>query len=398
MKKSISVILFIILLIVLNYGCLELVNSYYDKKVKSSYCDSAGDLVDTDKNQGKILQEISADMKDNLMIFGSSELSTGFIPQYPANFFKDKKDGFQVNLIGRGHYQDFVHAMDFLAIADHLKNKKAVFVLSPQWFDASGLTPDDFNMNFSEVQFYSIMFNKNIDKTTKLKVASRVNKLLNGTKEYSLDKTYSYLYSKNDFLSNCAVALMNPYYKYKYKLYEIKDKMNACKYLKKFKESKKVITPQNIKIDWKNELKAADNNGKTNCTDNDLGIYNEYYDKYVKPNLEKMKNSNVSASYLKSQEYDDLKFLLESAKKLNMKILFINVPVNGRWYDYTGFPKSDRQQYYSKVKSIVTSYGFQMEDYSGSEYEKYFLCDVMHLGWKGWVRIDEAMDKFYHQN
>lgn len=182
MKRAASVVLFIVILIVLNYGCIEFADRYYDKKVKDGYCDSAGDLCDTDKNQGMILQEISVDKKDNLIIFGSSELGTQFISQHPSNLFKDKKDGFQINLIGRGYCQSFIQNMDILSMANHFKDKKVVFILSPQWFNSSGLTSNTFNMNFSNVQFYSIMFNKDIDKRTKLKVALRVRELLTGTK------------------------------------------------------------------------------------------------------------------------------------------------------------------------------------------------------------------------
>ncbi|MBQ8338212.1 MAG: hypothetical protein IJY33_03625, partial [Oscillospiraceae bacterium] len=34
---------------------------------------------------------------------------------------------------------------------------------------------------------------------------------------------------------------------------------------------------------------------------------------------------------------------------------------------------------------------------SGYEYEEYFLCDTMHLGWKGWLKVNEEIDKFYHE-
>lgn len=106
----------------------------------------------------------------------------------------------------------------------------------------------------------------------------------------------------------------------------------------------------------------------------------------------------MKSSYLKSPEYDDLHFLLETAKKLNMKIQFISIPVNGFWYDYTGFSKLDREKYYKKVKDIITSYGFPVEDYSKNEYEKYFFCDTIHIGWKGWARINKVIYNFYYQN
>ncbi len=40
------------------------------------------------------------------------------------------------------------------------------------------------------------------------------------------------------------------------------------------------------------------------------------------------------------QEYDDLQIILELFKEKNVKPLFISVPVNGPWYDYTGFRKN----------------------------------------------------------
>lgn len=46
--------------------------------------------------------ELSAAQDDTLLIFGSSELRTTYIPTHPANFFADKRAGFQVDLIGRG--------------------------------------------------------------------------------------------------------------------------------------------------------------------------------------------------------------------------------------------------------------------------------------------------------
>lgn len=398
MKKFGTVILFIALLLASNYIYLGYLSSSYDKKINKSYCDSIGNKLYPNKNQGQILQKISFSRPDNLPIFGSSELSTDFIPTNPMNFFRDKKDGFQVNLIGRGYSQDFIHAMDFLSLGDNLEDKKAVVILSPQWFEAAGLSPSNFNMNFSELQFYSIMFNNKIEKQAKLHVASRVNYLLKGTKDYPYDEIYSYLYSKDNLFTESILAVLTPYYKYKYRVLQVKDKIEAYKIVKENESNIKTIPPKKTEINWEQETAKAESLGKSSCTNNDFGIYDDYYNTYVKPNLQKEKGISSKGSYLNSPEYDDLKFLLETAKKLNMKILFISVPVNGAWYDYTGFPESDRQQYYKKVKDLVTSYGFQIEDYSGSEHEKYFFCDVMHLGWKGWVKIDEAIDKFYHEN
>ncbi|HAZ37323.1 MAG TPA: D-alanyl-lipoteichoic acid biosynthesis protein DltD, partial [Clostridiaceae bacterium] len=42
-------------------------------------------------------------------------------------------------------------------------------------------------------------------------------------------------------------------------------------------------------------------------------------------------------------------------------------------------------------------YGYKIADFSGSEYEKYFLGDIMHVGWKGWIKIDGEIEKYYYE-
>ena len=38
--------------------------------------------------------------------------------------------------------------------------------------------------------------------------------------------------------------------------------------------------------------------------------------------------------------------------------------------------------------------GFTYADYSEHEYDPYFMRDTIHIGWKGWVYLDEDMQKF----
>lgn len=59
-------------------------------------------------------------------------------------------------------------------------------------------------------------------------------------------------------------------------------------------------------------------------------------------------------------------------------------PVNGKWSDYTELSQSTRQIYYKTVRAIAAQYdNITMLDLTGEEYTPYFLCDTMHLGWKG---------------
>ncbi|HBX49138.1 MAG TPA: hypothetical protein DEF85_09645, partial [Clostridiaceae bacterium] len=214
MKKVICTIILIISLIIFPNIYIKCLNKYYDGKIDGVYYDEIGNLQDGLKNSGLELQKKSLDRSDNILIFGSSELSGTNFYTHPSNFLKNKVDGFQINIIGRGHYQDFVHAINFLALDDSIQNKKVVIILSPQWFDESGIKPEDFNMVFSPIQFYSVMFNKNIDKSSKLKITNRVKYLLSTTKDYNQDRLFCNLYSSNNFFSKASIDVLMPYYKF----------------------------------------------------------------------------------------------------------------------------------------------------------------------------------------
>lgn len=378
---------------------LYAVDMMYQKRVEGSYYDEIGDIYGSAlKNQGLALQRESASRGDNLLIFGSSELGSIQKPFYPVDFFAGKKDGFQVNLIGRGYSQSIIHAVNIGALGAELKNKKIVFIISPQWFSESGLRPGEFNMNFSELQFYTFMFSNELDKDIKIDAANRMKKLAGTNNEFSHIKIYCDLYAGDNILGTASLMLLMPYYKFKYYLLSIKDKIKTGDLLKLYSGKTEIIKPSEASFDWEDEKRKAVEKGRQEANNNEYLIENGYYDMYIKKDFKAYKGSFKNASYLKSPEYDDFKILLETCKNLGVKPLIISVPVHGKWYDYCEFSKKDREEYYKKINEIVASYGFDVADFSGHEYDNYFLKDIMHLGWKGWVYVDEAIDRFYHKN
>jgi len=380
-------------------GFLYTVDSVYSNKIGDRYYDGIGDIyANVEKNQGLVLQESSLKRQDNLFIFGSSELGSMQRPFHPSYFFEGKKDGFQINMIGRGYSQSIIHAINAGALKEDLRGKKAVLIVSPQWFTKSGLQPEMFNMNISELQFYSFMFNKKLDKSLKLKAAQSIKKLAGENQEFGHIKTYCDLYTADNIFSKAALTIMMPYYNFEYYVLSIKDKIKTDKVLNDYTGKTEVTSPSKTTFDWVKEREKAVEAGKREANNNEYLIENSYYDMYIKDKLDTYKGSYKKESYLKSPEYDDLKLLLEIYKSYGMKVLVVSVPVHGKWYDYCDFDKNDRVQYYKNINSIVTSYGFQVADFSEYEYEDYFLKDIMHLGWKGWVYADEAIDKFYNNN
>ena len=73
------------------------------------------------------------------------------------------------------------------------------------------------------------------------------------------------------------------------------------------------------------------------------------------------------------------------------------MPVNGLYYDHLGLDEEKRTEFYDTVEKLADDKGFEVLNLQNKEYEKYYLSDVMHLGWKGWLNINEEMYKYFNE-
>ena len=163
-------------------------------------------------------------------------------------------------------------------------------------------------------------------------------------------------------------------------------------------DNEALSTPELKTVDMPYEFRKAEEQGKKLANKNKFYIKDSYFDKYDRKNFDKLKNYRSNTDILNSTEYNDMKLLLDICKEHNIKPLFIIMPVNGPWYDYISVDKQTRHAYYSKVKNIIKSYGFETCDYSEHEYEPYLMEDGMHLGWKGWLYVNETISNFVKQS
>ncbi len=397
MKKLRVIFSMLVLLGCIVFGILFALDKYYTSKIQGRYYNAIDSELIYQKFKGLDLQEESLKRSDIINVYGSSELNTKTVDSHPSNFFKKNYNGFDVNLVGTGYCQSIIHAISLGAVDDSVKNKKLVIIVSPQWFNKDGLTPEQFNMNFSELQFYELLNNKELDSSVKNYISNRVNYLTSKDSSYPNMHIYAYLNSKNDIFSKIILTVIEPYYKLENYLLKIRDKSKTYEILEKYKtypSLKKDITS----INWQDEQNKANDIGKAKANNNQFYIINDVYNSSIKNNMQSYKDYYKGQSYSESPEYEDLKVLLNICKQRNIKPLFVSVPVNGRWYDYGGFTKEERETYYHKVKNLIDSYGYEVADFTTNEYEPYFLKDTMHLGWKGWLNVDKAIDEYYNKN
>lgn len=368
------------------------------EKTMPDYPESLGDSPEPEKVTGEYLLRAAAALDDTLPVFGSSELKTTQICTHPASFFAGKRCGFQVDLIGRGSCQSLVHAMVIAASGQSLTGKKAVLITAPQSYVEDGIAPDLFMANFSEQQMLTLLSDKTIPAGQRQYLARRVAELIeayNAQYGASLQQTTAAgLLTRAAAKEQTALeALLTPYAAISEWLLDTRDLAVSRRVIAEAPEAQTVKSAQ---IDWAAEEQAALAQAADMTAGNDFYMEDDYYNTYIGRRLSRQAGKDAAVSYDVSPEYDDLRCLFEICRAKQMQILFIHVPLHGTWSDYTGLSAERRQTYYENVRQIAAEYdNVTLLDLTGYEYEPYFLCDTMHLGWKGWLTVDKAIAEFW---
>lgn len=333
--------------------------------------------------------------KDSVLVLGSSEFRHGKkMSAHPANLFRG--NSFNMMMVGAGYYQSLFHALELTALEKGVKNKKVVLILSPQWFKKEGVLAPAFASRFSEENFIEMIRNKRISQETKQYIVARSEKLLSGDPQ-TLDrvKRYErvYMTGKASFFDRQYVHFYRKFLREKSKisLFTMAKARGVEKY-----DPKKTGTPG--EPDWSRYERLAEQEGACAVKGNPFYVADRVYKKQILPNLDKKRNSEIYSSYSESPEYDDLKCFLQVCRETDIEPMLVLMPVNGYWYDHIGFPKAERQQYYENIRKLAKIYGAQVADFGKDEYTKYFFLDKVHLGWKGWLAVNEAIYRFTTEN
>ena len=374
---------------------------FVTERAVPAYPEALGNTLDAEKITGTYLVKTAAELPDTLTVFGSSELKTFEIPTHPANFFAGKRCGFQVDLVGRGSCQSLVHAMAVGASGDSLRGRKIVLITAPQSYVEGGIAPDLFLANFSEQQMLALLADEELPGETKQYLSSRVQALIaqyNAENGVSLQThTAAGLLSGAYASENAAEkVLLAPYAALSRWLLDTKDMAVSARLIRAGAYTQGEAKPG--AIDWDAEAAQALTDAKAQSTNNDFSMLDSYYQTYVGHRLSQMKGRDKDVSYDVSPEYDDLRCLFDICKAKHIEALFVHVPVNGAWSDYTGLTRERRQTYYENVREIAAQYdNVTLLDLTAEENTPYFLCDTMHLGWLGWLAVDRAMEAFWNE-
>lgn len=163
-----------------------------------------------------------------------------------------------------------------------------------------------------------------------------------------------------------------------------------------FKQGKSLYAPGNCRRRFAISCLSFEE-GKKSSNNNPFGMDNRFYLEHIEPKLQEYKNSDKNAKLFPSPEYEDLILMMKVLKEKGTKPLFVILPMNGRWSDYTGFSRTERQACYQRLAQMIQAEGFPLSDFTAHENDDYYLRDPWHLAWKGWVDVNEALEQFYKE-
>lgn len=233
--------------------------------------------------------------------------------------------------------------------------------------------------------------NQKISRETKRYIADRSEKLLKGDPQ-TQKRVQRY---KRVFLDGNASFFDRQYVRHYRSFLREKNQISLCAAAKvsgieKYKpKTGKTETP-----DWKRYDQIAQQEGEKAAQGNPFYVSHKVYEKQILPHLEEKKGSMAGGSYASSPEYGDLECFLRVCRETGIKPMLVLMPVNGYWYDYTGFSAKERQKYYDHIRKAAEECGAELADFSTDEYTPYFFLDKVHLGWKGWLAVDESIYNF----
>lgn len=343
--------------------------------------------------QGMYLQERMLQEPNSMPLYGSSELNR-FDPFHPYNYARATNAPYSTFMIGRGGMQSITHFLNFAAQEKNLKDKKIVFIVSPQWFTKKGMGELHFSPNYSMLHAYDLAYNKDIDVKLRNRAMERLLEFETVNRDQLLRTIYQYQLSngKERPIVGRLAMLAGHFQK---ALLEKKDLYYSLfpRESHKLKSNDKLVANQT----FEQQLQNAEKYGKKRVT-NDLMIENKFYKRLVNADLTKFKGSRKNEDYTVSPEYEDFQLVIDILKDAGAKPLFISIPVNGYWYDYNEYPQERRQKYYEKMEQVLTNANVPYVNFSDHEYDPYFIMDTIHIAWKGWVYVDQELDNYWTQS
>ena len=318
----------------------------------------------------------TASSENSYLVFGSSELATSAsrIGTVPANVFGTSDYGFDLTYIGEAYDQSLWHAIAAGAYAESAGNDKVILIISPTWFEDGGVDNDTFGLRFSYSLYSAFCSNESISEESKDYVARRLAE--QGIDEATIQAARKEL--PQDYL-NDAVLQAQDDLALRADLAELRD------------EGLNQAGREEPDMSFEELREEALAQAQAGSTNNSWGMEDAFYAENIEGRLDELKDMHADETYSDTPEYDDFTFFLKVCGEVGLEPLVVISPVQGDFFDLEGISTDVREYCYERVRSICENMDVEYADFSDREYEDYFLYDIVHFGWTGWVDVEEAI-------
>lgn len=389
MKKKLfgifgPILLATVLLVLLFFSPFK-INSNDPKLIKAASSSMAGNVL-----RGNSITKEALSTDNYVPFFGSSELSR-ISPFHPSVLAEKYDRGYTPFLMGAPGTQSLTQFMMMQSLGNELKDRKVVFIISPQWFVKQGIKRDYFDAYYSPEQTLNWLLNLKKVQASDQYLAQRL--------------THYGVVKKDERLERMLDAVIDgqlpdktdiTFSKLKLNMLEREDELfSTIGMISKQDAIDKNVSalPENYDQHELNTL--ANRLGKRTTEGNEFGIQQRFYKQRIKPHMNLLADSQKNWDYRYSPEFSDFQLALDQLAKEHTDALFIIPPVNGRWAKFTGLSDEMLQQFSNKIKYQLTSQGFtNIADYTNQQNTPYFMQDTIHLGWKGWLAADQKVAPF----
>ncbi len=319
--------------------------------------------------------------QDSLLVLGSSEFSTpaSTVPQVPAQTFGTHNYGLHLMLVGEAFDQCLWHSMALGALAkDGLPHNKVVLIVGLGQYTDGGLDASTFSSRFSYTLYQGFCANSAIPQELRDRVRHRLE-------EQGVDQTTLRGASPSlplDTIDGVVLGAMDDL--------KLRNDLGAVR-------ARGMAWPQESATapNWEDLRNQALQDAQRMSTTNEWGVEDNFYTKQLEPVLQSLAGARSEETYTDTPEYDDLDLFLSVCDACDVKPLVIVEPTLGPYYDYLGIGSKTRDAAYGRIRDVVAKHAnAQIADFSSKEYEKYFLFDIVHFGWTGWIDAQQAIYEF----
>lgn len=318
---------------------------------------------------------------DSLIVLGSSEFSTpsSIVPQMPVNVFGAHNYGLSLMCVGEAYDQCLWDAIALGALAkDGVPRNKVAVIVGLGQFTDGGLDSQTFSVRYSQTLWDAFCRNTSISQASRDYVSRRLS-------EQGIDRVSIEGGLRSDLISTINGTVLGA----------LDDLSLRQKLMEVRAGGTDLPRGERELIDFAALRAEATSVAQQRSTNNDWGIDDTFWSQALQPVLERAKDSRTSERYSNTPEYDDLACFLTVCDECGITPLVIIQPVLGPYYDHIGISAETRTAAYDHIRQVVAEHpAATLADFSDREYEPYFLYDIVHFGWTGWVDVEQALYNF----